>query len=215
MTVNTIFFSVLAEDSENARAMLSASQDRGLGPPRSRLARALLSGLVADIWDIPREAMRILAEPSGRPVLDHIGSWRVPFVSLSHTRGWAACAASEIGPLGIDIERQRPTRDHAGIAAAAFGPKEQARMLKSGIAAFYRIWTLREAIAKATGQGLQLAADGYDRVHEGPDEGSWQLRLDRSHWSLSHALVHSDLNLATAIMLRDPARPVALERWGQ
>jgi 4'-phosphopantetheinyl transferase len=215
MTANAIFISALAEDSEDAAGMLSASQSRDLGPPRSRLARALLSSLVADIWGIPREEVRILAEPSGRPVLDPAGLRRVPFVSLSHTRGWAACAASEIGPLGIDIERQRPDRDHAGIAAAAFGPREQARTLKSGIAAFYRIWTLREAIAKATGQGLRLAADGHDRVHEGPDEGSWQLRLDRTYWSLSHSLVRSDLNLATAIMLRNPTQLVALERWGQ
>jgi phosphopantetheinyl transferase len=213
MTVNTIYFSILAEDSQKATVLLSAGEDRDPERPRSRLVRALLSSLVADIWGLPRGEVRILAEPSGRPVLDPaLGS--APFVSLSHTRGWIACAASEIGPLGIDIERQRPSRDHAGIAAAAFGPREQARALRSGTAAFYRIWTLREAIAKATGQGLRLAADGHDRVHEGPDEGSWQLRLDQTHWSLSHRLVHSDLNLATAIMLTGPARPVALERWG-
>lgn len=212
MTVNTIYFSILAEDSHEAAIMLSASEDRAPERPRSRLARALLSRLLGDIWAIPRGDVRILAEPSGRPVLDP-ALVSAPFISLSHTRGWVACAASEFGPLGIDIERQRPSRDHAGIAAAAFGPREHVRALRSGAAAFYRVWTLREAIAKAMGQGLSLAADGHDRVHEGPDEGSWQLRLDQTHWWLSHRLLYRDLNLATAIIVRDPGPPVTLERW--
>ena len=40
-------------------------------------------------------------------------------------------------------------------------------MRKEGITEFYRIWTLREAIAKATGEGLVMAMDGVDRVGGG------------------------------------------------
>ena len=177
------------------------------------LAHALLTGMLADVWDIPPHEVEICSERSGRPYLAAKGTHRMPFISLSHSRGWIACAATEIGPVGIDIERQRPGRDHGGISSVAFGPLEQARVAEAGARAFYRIWTLREAIAKACGQGLTLATDGRDRVHDGPDEGEWATRLDGTGWALSHRVMESDLSLATAVMLSDPARPVAYARW--
>ena len=106
-----------------------------------------------------------------------------------------------------------PGRDHNKISAVAFGPLEQARVTEAGACAFYRIWTLREAIAKACGQGLTLATDGRDRVHDGPDEGEWATTLDGTDWALSHRFMESDLSLATAVMLSDPAQRVAHARW--
>lgn len=177
------------------------------------LARALLSSMLADVWDISPHAVEISSEKSGRPYLAANGTRRLPFISLSHSRGWIACAATEIGPVGIDIERQRPGRDHGGISSVAFGPLERDRVARADVGAFYRIWTLREAIAKACGQGLALATDGRDRVHKGPDEGEWVTTLDGIAWALSHRYVESDLSLATALMLSDPAQRVAYARW--
>ena len=177
------------------------------------LARALLSSMLADIWDISPHAVEICSEKSGRPYLAANGARPLPFISLSHSRGWVACAATEIGPVGIDIERQRPGRNHSGISSVAFGPLERERVARAGVGAFYRIWTLREAIAKACGQGLTLATDGRDRVHDGPDEGEWVTTLDGTAWALSHRLMEDDLSLATALMLSDPAQRVAHARW--
>lgn len=179
------------------------------------LARALLSNMLADVWDLAPHEVEIRSERSGRPYLATNSGHRLPFISLSHSRGWVACAATEIGPIGIDIERPRPGRDHGGISAVAFGPLEQARVTAAGAGAFYRIWTLREAIAKACGQGLALATDGRDRVHDGPDEGEWATTLDGTGWALSHRTVESDLSLATAVMLSDPNPRVTHFRWGE
>jgi 4'-phosphopantetheinyl transferase len=210
MTASTIFYSVRAETP-------SETESEPPARPRARvtmLARALLSNMLADIWDIPPHEAEIRSERSGRPYLAAKGVHRLPFISLSHSRGWVACAATEVGPVGIDIERQRPGRDHGGISAVAFGPLERARVTGAGVGAFYRIWTLREAIAKASGQGLALATDGRDRAHDGPDQGEWVTTLDGSRWALSHRFMEDDVNLATAVMLSDPAQRVAHARWG-
>ena len=216
MTVNTIFFSVQAVMASETVAGPDVSES---GPPARPLAkatssaRALLANMLAGVWGVAPHELEIRSERSGRPYLAPKGSHSLPFISLSHSRGWVACAATEIGPVGIDIERQRPGRDHGGISSVAFGPLEQARVTEGGARAFYRVWTLREAIAKACGQGLPLATDGRDRVHDGPDEGEWATTLDGTGWALSHRFVESDLSLATAIMLSDLAQQVAHVRW--
>jgi hypothetical protein len=211
MTDRTIFFSIQAETPSEAESGLPAR-------PRARaarLARALLSSMLADIWDLPPHEVQICAEQSGRPYLAAKSSDRLPFISLSHSRGWVACAATEVGPVGIDIERHRPGRDHSGISSVAFGPRERARVTGADVGAFYRIWTLREAIAKARGQGLVLATDGRDRVHDGPDQGEWVTTLDGVWWALGHRFMENDLSLATAVILSDPAQRVAHARWDE
>ena len=215
MTPGKIFYSVLSA-AELDVGDTSVTPRSGLARQRLKstvLARNLLSRMLVDIWGMAPEKVTIRSERSGRPYVEPVSSQPPPFISISHSRGWIACAATEIGPLGIDIERQRPGRDHAGIAAMAFGPREVARTSNSGIGAFYRIWTLREAISKARGQGLALAADGLDRVHEGPEVGQWFATLDHAAWSLSHDLIDEDTSFATAVILREPCQAVGLERW--
>lgn len=121
------------------------------------------------------------------------------FISLSHSHASLACAATRLGPVGIDLEVARPHRDLAGIAGFAFGPKEQSRAAAEGADGFYRIWTLREAIAKADGIGLAQAADRNDRVESGPATGDWCWQ----GWHLTHRVLDPGKHLAIAV--RAPA----------
>ena len=50
------------------------------------------------------------------------------------------------------------------MAEATFGPLETQRVGRTGERGFYRIWTVREAMGKATGEGLRLVADRLDRA---------------------------------------------------
>src|SRR3954467_90436 len=98
MTVDTLYFSVIAEhDVPDDRPSV------GRRAQSSALARSLLSNMLTAVWDLAPADIRIGAEPSGKPFLGAIGRRVLPFISLAHTRGWVACAASDIGPLGIDI----------------------------------------------------------------------------------------------------------------
>src|SRR5688572_29161119 len=97
MTVNTIFFSVQAETLGETIAEPAVSESGPPARPRARAtrsARALLSSMLAGVWDIPLHELEIRSERSGRPYLAAKSGHRSPFISLSHSRGWVACAAT-------------------------------------------------------------------------------------------------------------------------
>src|SRR5208282_3176253 len=67
-------------------------------------------------------------------------------------------AVSHAGPVGVDVERVRPMPDAEEIAARFFSPRETAELkaLPSDQvpAAFFNLWTRKEACLKATGDGI-------------------------------------------------------------
>jgi 4'-phosphopantetheinyl transferase len=148
---------------------------------------------------IPLRGWMFKAEPSGRPIVQSASCDHVPSISLSHSGGWVAVAASDAGAIGIDIEVHRPHRNFNAIAAAAFGPEEQWLVSAGGAAGFYRIWTLKEAMAKASGEGIAMVADRTDRVANSPKEGVWRVSIGATPWLLAHARPVSGLSLAVAI----------------
>jgi 4'-phosphopantetheinyl transferase len=167
---------------------------------RSLLARALLRRLLVNATGIPPMGWTFGAEPSGRPIAYSSSCGRSLSVSLSHSGGWVACAASDAGPIGIDIEIHRLSRDFTGIAAAAFGPDEQLQVASDGAPGFYRVWTLKEAMAKASGVGIAHVADGTDRAAKGPKEGIWRAEVGATSWWLAHATPVPGLSFAVAIL---------------
>ena len=166
--------------------------------------------MLAALTQTAPERWKFAKSASGAPIaLDQTGH-AAPAISFSHSGLWIACAASYAGAIGIDVELTRDTRNHQGIAARAFGIEEQAAA-RLGTDRFYGIWTLREAIAKATGEGLRQAADSVDRVADGPFEDARWTTLDGDDWWLMHAKPAAGLSLAVA--LRAPRSPVAVRWW--
>ena len=94
--------------------------------------------------------------------------------SYSHAAHVAAIAVSGGGELGVDIEEPDPSRDYRGIADRFFHSEERAYLdaLGGGSTAFLRIWTAKEALLKATGEGLR----GLERMHVGRGVPGWELR---------------------------------------
>ncbi len=88
--------------------------------------------------------------------------------NLSHTSGWALFALALDREVGVDIESADALsggRDLDGLAARIFSANELQtwRTLPdraSQRAAFLRAWTKKEALGKATGEGLGRAESG-------------------------------------------------------
>ncbi|WP_374382059.1 4'-phosphopantetheinyl transferase superfamily protein [Dongia sp.] len=154
------------------------------------MALAALARLTGDAG-----AFSLAKAASGKPIVLQGGAPAPYYVSWSHSGAYLAVAATTAGPIGIDIEIGRPDRDIEGIAEWAFGPREVHRVRQEGPAGFYRIWTLREAMAKANGTGLIEVADRHDRVAEGPTDGFWCA----DGWHLLHQAMAPNQHLALAV----------------
>ncbi len=100
-------------------------------------------------------------EAQGRPRLCLAGEALPLHVSLSHSGDWLALVLAEV-PVGIDLELPRRARDWSALAAFTFAPEECARLAEAGAsmrkALFHRLWALKEAHAKRSGQGLGVRA---------------------------------------------------------
>ena len=68
--------------------------------------------------------------------------------------------------VGVDIEYKKPVREWAGVARRFFSPAENAELLALNeprrMDAFFDCWTRKEAIIKATGEGLNARLDEFD-----------------------------------------------------
>ena len=77
-------------------------------------------------------------------------------VSHSERRGLIAYASQ--GRLGVDVEEYNPRRDMELLTGTVFGPNERAELAlahgREKIRLFYKLWTIKESLIKATGAGF-------------------------------------------------------------
>ncbi|MFD8733493.1 4'-phosphopantetheinyl transferase family protein [Streptomyces sp. NPDC059618] len=121
------------------------------------VSRTVLKHTAAAALQVPAERLDLAYLPGGRPVLRGLGADLQ--VSLTHTDELIAVGVSRTGPIGVDAEpAARPVswealRDHvctAGEARLLAALPEEDRA-----GAFLRLWTLKEAYAKALGHGMR------------------------------------------------------------
>lgn len=125
-------------------------------PARQRgflFSRLLLRHLLAPLLSCPAPALRFRRAANGRLQLAGDSGWQI---SLSHAQDCVAVMAAPAG-CGVDLERPRPVPALA-LARRFFAADEAAWLATlpppQHEAAFLRLWTLKEAAAKALGQGL-------------------------------------------------------------
>lgn len=117
------------------------------------LGRMLLRFAVSKLTALHASAIAVAERHANAPqlILPHSHN-ATPAFSLSHSGKWIACAVSSDNFLGLDIEIVDPKRDLIGIGRSVFRLEEIAWLEKqppqSRAAAFYRLWSLREALIK-------------------------------------------------------------------
>lgn len=111
------------------------------GEDGKTLSRPLLARAVKLVWgwtELPELKYSVRGKPE---FADKPGRW----FSLSHSKGYALCALSDDGSVGVDIEIVRPHR--AGLPQYAMTAEELAAFDGSW-ENFARTWTLKEAWCK-------------------------------------------------------------------
>lgn len=144
----------------------------------------------------------------GKPYASHRSGNPGPAISISHSKNLIA-AASGMAAIGIDVEHHRLNRPLVEMARFGFGPREQVE-IEHTPAKFYRTWTLREAMAKATGEGITQAIDGMDRIDAVPEIGAWTAARGADNWLLAHLEPTPGYSLALAAV---PLQSTDIPSW--
>ncbi|MFC5474823.1 4'-phosphopantetheinyl transferase superfamily protein [Paraherbaspirillum soli] len=159
---------------------------RFVRPVRQReylVGRVLLRFAVAGLTAIAPDEVGVVERSNNAPLLVLPGTTAChPWFSLSHSRGWVACAISADTPLGLDIEALDGSRDLDGLGLAAFSAAENSWLSSHAgaarIAAFYDLWSGKEALYKLMSNTdnssamPELVAGGV-KLASGPD---WHVR---------------------------------------
>lgn len=179
-------------DDEALSALSAAERARAARFATDKLRHRWLHGHVAmrrilarELGVMPRD-LAYATGPHGKPHLASPAGTGLEF-SYSDAERVALLAVSRAGPVGVDIEPiLRPVEVEA-IIATHFTPRERAAVLAADgevrRAAFFRIWTRKEAVLKAIGAGLSFGLAGIDvlddraSVAAGPEaaQGPWAL----------------------------------------
>ncbi len=167
------------DDGERARAeRLAFAADRNAFVAAHALLRLTLSSLAGGAaldW-------RFVASPSGKPELAGPDRGAGLTFSLSHARTIVACAVSRDGAVGVDVEAVEPADIDDMLVDYACGPAERALLERFAPSvrpvAFARLWTLKEAVLKATGDGtlppIECGLDPPELIAES-EAGAWEL----------------------------------------
>ncbi len=123
-------------------------------------AHALLRLMLSEALGGDPRAWAFETGPTGKPALAAVHRRPRLHFNISHTRGLVACAIAGV-PVGVDVEAS--DGDVPPAVAARFAPGERAMLAKAeGLeyrSIFFRLWTLKEAYLKATGEGLSGRLD--------------------------------------------------------
>ena len=138
-----------AEESERASGLLSGTHQR-----RFVVARGMLRQLLGLYLDQDPGAVAFARGAHGKPFLQKGGL----HFNVSHSHEMALYAIARNREVGIDVEWPRPQVAHEQIAARFFSLEEQEALAQvpdeARRAAFYNIWTRKEAYVKARGDGI-------------------------------------------------------------
>ena len=119
---------------------------------RANLLREHLAGLL----DCPYASIALARDNLGKPYL--AAPDRPLWFNMASRDGVVVIATSQQGPVGVDVETLAQCRGGQGVADQLFSKSEALWLAKQPegacALAFARLWTGKEAVLKALGQGI-------------------------------------------------------------
>jgi len=164
-------------------------------------ARCLAAGLMLRSVFGREAAANIGLSETGKPVLS--GG---PCFNLSHS-GDFVVLLEDSQDIGVDVEQIAPWSQP--VAERVFTEKEQMWLLTQPTdAAFYRLWTGKEAIMKALGLGFRLSPESFEIL---PDSAGPNLVCGRK-WYLHWLEIQGHMLCTASERLEDTPVPIMLSK---
>jgi 4'-phosphopantetheinyl transferase len=141
-----------AEHTRVARFRFPRDRDRCIA------ARGLLRMILGRYLRREPARLRLATAPHGKPHLAAVAGVAPLRFNVAHADDLALVAVAWRREVGVDVERERADRADPAIARRLFPPDDVQALETLPPArrqrAFFALWTVREAYAKATGLGL-------------------------------------------------------------
>jgi 4'-phosphopantetheinyl transferase len=157
-------------------------------------ARARLRMFLGARLGAAPEAIELVEGRAGKPALGGAfarSGWRF---NLAHSEALAVYAFCRTREVGVDVEALRTPPDADRLAASAFSARElqayRAAPAPRRPLAFLRLWTRKEALAKALGDGFSAPPESLDTA-----------RAKRAGWRLESFLPRPGFIAALAVQI--------------
>lgn len=135
------------------------------GKRQFSLCRSALRASLVKILDCRNEDLRFSDSRKSKPVAFVCGKLVNQEFNVSHSYEHALLALSEKGRVGIDVEERVVRYDIGGEITKAFSPIERKALTNSlgenKIQMFFRLWTVKESLIKAIGEGFRLDTSSF------------------------------------------------------
>lgn len=156
-------------------------------------ARRVVRAMFSKFSGIPSEKIGLDLDADGKPFLDG-GGYQF---SVAHSGKMVAVAVAR-SQIGVDLEIEREV-DVLALAQRFFSPEEASILRRNpDPALFFRLWTCREAAAKADGRGLAKLL-GQTRVAEKANTaGGINVTIGDESWIACHCRESTGVHVALA-----------------
>ena len=156
------------------------------------LCRAALRAVLCDRASCPNGSLSLAPAKHGKPLARVEGKPLGPACNVSHSGNHGLIVVAPRGRVGVDVEVRAPRKNLEGLIERAFSPAEKA---ESNLVdehnkqhLFLRYWTVKEALAKAYGEGLSVGfadLEVPDDMRHGARSGRCQFpQLSDITWNL-------------------------------
>lgn len=161
--------------------------------------RAMLRLLLSGYLKSAPERIHIQKGVTGKP---YVADSRL-FFNVSHSGSAYMIAICRTGRVGVDLEKLCGNEDLPAIAGYAFSEQEEQRCFSSGNSGqqFVKIWTLKEALLKATGAGWGSKLSEQD-VYE---------KLNQ--YKLTYVSFACPQNETASLVIRERTLPKTICHW--
>jgi 4'-phosphopantetheinyl transferase len=169
----TYLASILSTDEQQRADCFVFGHDRDYFVKARGILRLLLAGLL----NVKPQDIRLSAGPFGKPCLAPDAGYPPLKFNLAHSHGLALYALCFDQEIGIDTEKVRTDSGTFLNVSEYFSPVERTKIADAPESRkaelFFLCWVMKEAYAKARGEGLQIPLheirlpSGWESLGEG------------------------------------------------